>query len=307
MKHYMTFAFAFLTATLFADSSNKDAWLNGKLYGNDNNMASLRKVTIKEVGNGYKIKIDNQFAFECDLNFGSDDQPHELKSCVSTLRDGDQWYDPRMSWSASPESIALQCTSNKKEYVCEGKYMLINQNYSSESKFTIARPKTAVSNTQETASDNQDIESGLISALQLKKGTTERIGDSGKAIRAYMREGLVKKKPNQRADYTDYYLLNKPAKFMGHDLIVIEQEYMTAYIGCCVSPGVGVTVKVIGNTKNLEEFATENRCTLTEHVNLKDELSRVSIKTNLPTGNFASLSCRERDAEHPYLLDQLVN
>lgn len=291
MKHYMTFAFAFLTVTSFADSLNKNPWLNEKLYGNDNNMASLRKVTIKEVENGYKIKIDNQFAFECDLNFRSNGQPHELKSCVSTLKED-------TSWSASPESIPLQCTSNEQEYVCKGKYILISQNYSSESEFTIARQKITVSNSQEIASDNQNIENGLIRALQLKKGTTERVGDSGKAIQAYMQQGLVNKKPNRRADYTDYYLLKKPAKFMGHDLIVIEQEYMSAYIGCCVSPGVGVTVKVVGGIKNLEEFATANGCTLTDHVNLKDELSRVSIKSNLPMGNFASLSCRERDADH---------
>mgnify|MGYP001758737813 FL=1 len=112
-----------------------------------------------------------------------------------------------------------------------------------------------------------------------------------------MREGIVNKKPNQRADYTDYYLVNKPAKFMGHDLIVIEEEYMSQYIGCCVSPGVGVTVKVIGNTKNLENFARINGCTFTDNVNLQEELSSVGINATLTQGRFASLSCRERDAQ----------
>ena len=87
-----------------------------------------------------------------------------------------------------------------------------------------------VFNSQVMALNDQSLESGLTSALRLKKGTTERIGNSGKAIQAYMREGIVNKKPNQRADYTDYYLVNKPAKFMGHDLIVIEEEYMSQYL-----------------------------------------------------------------------------
>lgn len=143
--------------------------------------------------------------------------------------------------------------------------------------------------------DDQDIESGLINALRLKKGTTERVGNSGKAIQAYMREGIVNKKPNARADYTDYYLVNKPAKFLGHDLIVIEEEYMTKYIGCCVSPGAGVTVKVIGDTNNLEEFAHVNGCTFTDNVNLQEELSILAINATLPQGIFASLRCRERD------------
>jgi hypothetical protein len=38
---------------------------------------------------------------------------------------------------------------------------------------------------------------------------------------------------------------------MTHELVMIEQEYMTTWIGCCVSPGVGVTVRVNGSTANL--------------------------------------------------------
>lgn len=155
----------------------------------------------------------------------------------------------------------------------------------------------AVSNSQVMALNDQDIEGGLISALRLKKGTTERVGNSGKAIQAYMREGIVNKKPNQRADYTDYYLVNKSAKFMGHDLIVIEEEYISRYIGCCVSPGAGVIVKVTRNTKDIEEFARTNGCTFTDNVNLQEELSGVGINATLPQGIFASLSCRERDAQ----------
>lgn len=145
-------------------------------------------------------------------------------------------------------------------------------------------------------SGGKELEEGLINALRLKNGF-ERVGDSGKAIQAYMREGIVNKKPDQRADYTDYYLVNKPESFMGHKLMVIEEEYMSKYIGCCVNPGAGVSVKIEGDTKNLSEFAKTNGCTLTEDVNLSKELTNLGLETDLPDGKFASLSCRERDID----------
>lgn len=147
------------------------------------------------------------------------------------------------------------------------------------------------------AATMQELESGLLHALQLKKGTSERTGTSGKAIEAYVHAGLLGKKPNQRYDYTDYYLLRKPASFLGHELVLIEEEYITQYIGCCVSPGAGVTVKVHGSTHKLEQFAHANRCTLTENVDFAQALREVAIRNKVPKAHYASLSCRERDAE----------
>lgn len=147
------------------------------------------------------------------------------------------------------------------------------------------------------AAADPGLENGLLHALHLKKDTTDRVSTSGKAIAAYMREGYIGKRPEQRFDYTDYYLLKKPASFMGHELVLIEEEYITQYIGCCVSPGAGVTVKVRGNTQNLQAFASAQRCTLTDPVDMQHVLSEVAIKARLPQGHYASLSCRERDAE----------
>ncbi|AQR70432.1 hypothetical protein BZG29_20515 [Janthinobacterium sp. LM6] len=147
------------------------------------------------------------------------------------------------------------------------------------------------------AAADPGLESGLIQALYLKKGTPQRAGTSGKAIRAYMREGYIGKRPDQRFDYTDYYLLKKPASFMGHELVLIEEEYITQYIGCCVSPGAGVTVRVQGSTQKLQAFARTQRCTLNDPVDIGHALNEVAIKNRMPKGHYASLSCRERDAE----------
>lgn len=141
------------------------------------------------------------------------------------------------------------------------------------------------------------LDSGLQHAMQLKKGSSERTGTSGKAIQAYMQAGLIDRKPNQRADYTDYYLLKQPSPFLGHELVLIEEEYITQYIGCCVSPGVGVSVKVQGSTQNLARFARANRCTFTDNVDLAQQLREVAIRNKVPKAHYASLSCRERDAQ----------
>jgi len=148
-----------------------------------------------------------------------------------------------------------------------------------------------------SAEQGKNLEGGLANALRLKNGSVQRTGTSGKAIQAYMQAGLVGKKPTQRSDYTDYYLLRKPASFMGHELVVIEEEYMAQYVGCCVSPGAGLSVKVNGRADNLEAFARQNKCTFTDKVDLQRTLRDVGVKVVLSAARYATLSCRERDAE----------
>ena len=143
-----------------------------------------------------------------------------------------------------------------------------------------------------------ELEIGLAQAMHLKKGSSERVGTSGQAIQAYMHAGLIDSKPNQRADYTDYYLLKKPTRFMGHELVMIEEEYMSRYIGCCVSPGAGLSVKVSGSLKPLAQFARVHRCSLNDNADLQGELASLGIRRKLAPGRYATLSCRERDAEH---------
>lgn len=149
--------------------------------------------------------------------------------------------------------------------------------------------------TERKSANNSNIEEDLINALRLKSGGNERMADSGKAIQAYIKTGLLDKKPAGRSDYTDFHILKQPTSLMGHKLIVIEEEYMSEYIGCCVSPGIGVIVETVDGGENLTEFARKNGCSVEEHVNLEQELSGLDIKNLLPTGDFTSLSCRERD------------
>lgn len=147
------------------------------------------------------------------------------------------------------------------------------------------------------AQGGKAMESGLIDALRFDAKRQERVAPSGPALQAYIRAGYLDAKPSARADYTDYRLLKKPATFMGHTLVVIEEEYMSAYIGCCVSEGVGVTVKLNGNGANLQAFAKDNACSYSEVADPGAELKHFDIANDLPKGKYASLSCRERDSQ----------
>lgn len=140
------------------------------------------------------------------------------------------------------------------------------------------------------------LEKQLTEALRYNPSTGERIGNSGKAIQAYMKAGLVNKKPNVRVDYTDYYLLNKPASFMGHHLFMIEEEYLIKYIGCCVSEGAGVTLRIRASDKNLRTFAKQNGCAVEDGVNITEHLDDLGLKASAPAGKYITLSCRMRDA-----------
>lgn len=144
------------------------------------------------------------------------------------------------------------------------------------------------------------LEAGLLKSMSIKvnqEGDIERDDSSGIAIRNYKRSNYIKAEPDLRYDYIDNYLLLKPATFLGHDLKVIEEEYIAAYVGCCVSPGVGVIIKQKGSLNNVKAFARKNRCSI-EPINFNAHLRVLGIKKpQAPTGNYYALSCRERDMD----------
>ncbi len=111
-----------------------------------------------------------------------------------------------------------------------------------------------------TAQSSSNLSKGLISAMTYDAKTELRVGDSGKAIQAYIDKGFLPQKPKLRADYVDYWVLNKPIDFMGHKLLLIEDEYMDQYVGCCVNTGVGISVEIKTALTKLKKFAKENKC-----------------------------------------------
>ncbi|WP_020177805.1 hypothetical protein [Methylopila sp. M107] len=142
------------------------------------------------------------------------------------------------------------------------------------------------------AQDGDALEARLLGAMRYSVGAGERVKQPGAAIRAYIDAGYVDRKPTERMDYTDYRVLAKPARLLGQKLLVIEEEYMTTYSGCCVNAGVGAIVLVDGDDSALRSFARENRCSIDES-DVRDTLKRLKITVD---ARAASISCRERDA-----------
>ncbi|MGN0921260.1 MAG: hypothetical protein ACI4NJ_06000 [Cellvibrio sp.] len=121
-----------LSSTVLADAKIKEAWLTQNLYGSDNPVAALRKVTITQSGDGYQLFIANQFSFLCDLEFGDSGNPAFLKNCKTTSPENTNWY-------TSTESIPLKCATSKVEHLCKGRYRLHSGDFSFPEELVIAR------------------------------------------------------------------------------------------------------------------------------------------------------------------------
>ena len=118
--------------------------------------------------------------------------------------------------------------------------------------------------------------------------------EAGPAIRQFIAAGYVDRRPTRRADYVDYRVLKRPFQFLGQTLIVIEEEYMTQNVGCCVNEGSGAIFRVSGDRAELTAFAAANKCRLTvDQSDIRSQLAEVGLGRE--QGELARLSCRERD------------
>lgn len=121
-----------------------------------------------------------------------------------------------------------------------------------------------------------------------------RQGNAAAVLREFKAEGLIPFKP-QRIDYTDFYPLLKPVQILGHDLVLLEEEYMTQFMGCCVSEGAGMVLRLRGATDKLEAFAQANQCRVEEFRDQAAYLKHKPVRFPLPSGAYVSVSCRARD------------
>ncbi len=137
----------------------------------------------------------------------------------------------------------------------------------------------------------------LLAALRLKPGTYEREGEADVAVQGYVDAGLVPAKADARVDYSDYRLLRKPATLLGHDLVGLDEEYMVEHIGCCVSEGMAVALRLRPDGEDLDAFARSNGCSLQPEADsyTLEQLFLLGLP-KAPAGTYTVLQCKARDA-----------
>jgi hypothetical protein len=118
--------------------------------------------------------------------------------------------------------------------------------------------------------------------------------DPGKVIRAYIKSGHVRQKPDLAADYVDHRKFKKAATLFGHKLITIEEEYFVKFIGCCVNPGIGAIIEVNGSTAELDAYLAANKCRTDFPRGPEDTLKELKFKTR-PGAIYHHVRCRQND------------
>jgi hypothetical protein len=135
----------------------------------------------------------------------------------------------------------------------------------------------------------------LLGAMTLRSSDpyAREVG-SGEAIGALIKSGHVKRKPFQRADYVDYWPLKKSVTFFGHKVLLLEEEYLVEFIGCCVNVGIGMVIEETGDTSELESFAKANQCRKEGEDYWKGSLENAGLKPKAGV-KYSYISCREKD------------
>jgi len=137
-------------------------------------------------------------------------------------------------------------------------------------------------------------ERSLLAAMSSNEARDGRLIEPGVAIREGIRIGLLTRRPNRREDYTDYRVARFDARIFGLRIIVVEEEYMARYVGCCVSPGIGVILELTGSQAEALAFAERNGCRIENNqAEIRQTLGDLNVSTAY--GRFIRISCRERD------------
>ena len=123
-------------------------------------------------------------------------------------------------------------------------------------------------------------------------GTAKQDFPTFKALKA---GGFIAKKPEiSRYDYNDVFSIKKPLKFMGQSVVAVSDEYMSEYVGCCVSEGWGAVLSKTADLAALQQFAKKHQCSLQARDKETTDYYDHSLKSR-PQAEYYELSCRERD------------
>jgi hypothetical protein len=152
-----------------------------------------------------------------------------------------------------------------------------------------------------TGSNPTALEKQLLEALKVDDTGEDRRGDPGWVINNYAAEHLIDDRRTERVDFDDYYVLRKPAKLLGHDLLVISwghgrDDTVDGPTGCCVYLGLTVYVRVNGDDANLARFAKTNRCSYEPNEDVLGFWKQMNEHPPIrfPKGRYASMACTDQ-------------
>ncbi|MFO1494192.1 MAG: hypothetical protein U1F26_05980 [Lysobacterales bacterium] len=107
-----------------------------------------------------------------------------------------------------------------------------------------------------TAQDADIIERSLTADASRE----QRLADGTEVVSQLARLGIFAEDPNERREYSSFYIPKKPISVLGARLVSFEHEYADEYLGCCVNPGNAVILQPAGATADIEAFAQRNGC-----------------------------------------------
>lgn len=117
-------------------------------------------------------------------------------------------------------------------------------------------------------------------------------------FKTLQQKGLISNKPTvSRADYNDVYQFKKPYQFLGQNFVLLFDEYMSEYAGCCVNEGWGAIFAKASDLKQIQQFAQRNQCKI-EKMDLDSKYYYgYEVKKLAKNKEYYELSCRENDVE----------
>jgi hypothetical protein len=119
----------------------------------------------------------------------------------------------------------------------------------------------------------------------------------GEPLRALKRDGYLSARPQNRSNYDDFYRPLRAFRVMGAKVVVVQENYLGRYVGCCADPGIGLYFESadVATLNGIRDFATTNKCIyLQGNALIAPELPRAFLRFKANTF-YAMLRCSDGD------------
>jgi hypothetical protein len=133
-------------------------------------------------------------------------------------------------------------------------------------------------------------QSGLLTAMEQRT-------EYGAPLRALKRDGYLATRPRIRTNYDDFYFPTRSFSVLGGKVVVVQENYLGRYVGCCADPGIGLYFE--GSSKAsfiaVEDFAIANKCIYLEGNDMVTQELPTNFMRLKPRKSYALLRCSDGD------------